>query len=431
MSTTGDTPGDGDAGDGGGDGDAGGGDPDAVVVGAGPVGMSAALALDARGVSVAILEAESADRERPGTRADYIHGSTLEILEAVHPGLGERIVDDGLMLPKRRTCWRGREVYAQTFPVPDDPDELDGLPHSTRIPQPVIEDYQHDALADRGIPIHWDSPVETVESSESGVRLETKDGETWAVPYVVGADGAGSTVRTELGIGMSGSQSENTFLIVDVDEAPENPREPELTFHYGHPDVDGRNVLTAPFQGGWRVDLTLRTDDDVEAMTSDERVAELVAATLGERYADQVAWVTTYQFKHVTADRMADEHHRVLLAGDSAHLLAPFGGRGMNSGIHDADLAAWAIAGALDADTRDLARRDVKNYARIREAAAEWNTSAAKQAFDHIHSDRLSTKAKKWAAAQLGRVWEPAGEWLDKAHFGPHGSPPTATIGKF
>ncbi|MGQ4554285.1 FAD-dependent monooxygenase [Halobellus sp. GM3] len=402
-----------------------------LIVGAGPVGMSAALALDARGVDVAILEAESKDRERPGTRADYIHGSTLAILEAAHPGLGERIVEDGLMLPRRRTCWKGREVYSKQFPVPDSPDELDGLPHSTRIPQPVIEDYMIDALEERSVPIYWDSPVETVDSTEEGVRVETRDGRTWNVPYVIGTDGAGSTVRKEIGVSMSGSESPNTFLIIDVDEISEDPLDPVLTFHYGHPDVDGRNVLIAPFKGGWRVDLTLRTSDDVEMMTSDENVREFVAATLGERYADHIAWVTTYQFKHVTADRFIDEDKRVLLAGDSAHLLAPFGGRGMNSGIHDADLAAWAVAGALNAETRELADRDIENYARIREEAADWNTSAAKQAFEHIYSDRFTPNAKKWLAAQLGRVSGRAGAWLDKAHFGPHESPPIHTTGKF
>jgi 3-(3-hydroxy-phenyl)propionate hydroxylase len=403
-------------------------DSDAIVVGAGPVGMSAALALDARGVAVAILEAEPEDRERAGTRADYVHGSTLEILEGAHPGLGERLVEDGMLLPKRRTCWRGQEVYSQTFPIPD---EIEGLPHSTRIPQTVVEDHMHEALAEREIPIHWDAPVETVAANDDGVRIETANGETWEVPYVVGSDGGGSTVRKEIGVGMSGSQSENTFLIIDVEEIKEDPQSPELTFHYGHPAVGGRNVLTAPFQGGWRIDITTRPSDDPEAMTRDETVRKLITATMGERYADRVSWVSTYQFKQVTADRMIDERHRVLLAGDAAHLFAPFGGRGMNSGIHDADAAASAIETALNAETIEITHREIENYARLREEAAEWNTKAAGKALEHIYSDRLLPNAKKWTAAKLAPYWDSAGAWLDKAHFGPHGGPPIPTKGKF
>lgn len=405
--------------------------PEAYVVGAGPVGMSTALALDARGVAVEILEAESADRERPGTRADYVHGSTLEILESVHPGLGWGLVDDGLLLPKRGTRWRGRDVYSQTFPVPDDPSALDRLPHSTRIPQTDVEDHMHAALDERDIAIHWDAPVERVDSSEDGVRVEAADGTVREAAYVVGADGGGSQVRKEVGVEMSGSQSVNSFLIIDVEEVPEDPEESALTFHYNHPDVDGRNVLTAPFQGGWRIDVTCRPADDLKEMTSDERVRDIVASTMGERYADRISWVSTYQFKQVTADRFVDEDHRVLLAGDAAHLFAPFGGRGMNSGIHDADAAGSAIASALCAETDAIAEREVENYARLREEAAEWNTHAAGEALEHIYSDDPVVNGRKIAMAELSRVFESAGAWLDRGHFGPLDGPPIPTVGKF
>ena len=401
---------------------------DVLVVGAGPVGTSAALALDARGVPVTVLEAEPEERERPGSRADYVHRSTLEILEAVHPGLGRRIAEAGLVCPTRRTYWRGREVYSRTFPVDG---ETEGLPHHSRIPQTEVEDFLLDALADRGVEARWDAAVATVDARADGVRVETADGATYEATYVVGADGGSSTVRHEIGVGMSGTQSENTFLIVDVEEVPEDPLPVELTFHYGQPGVDGRNVLTAPFAGGWRIDLTCRASDDPDVVTADAFVGELVAATVGERYADRVTWVSTYEFKQVTADAFVDDHGRVLLAGDAAHLFAPFGGRGMNSGVHDADAAASALAAARAAGTDAVRRREVEDYARLREAAAEWNTHAAGQALAHIHSDRLWPNVKKRAAAELSRFWEPAAEWLDSAHFGPASGPPVPTRGKF
>lgn len=403
-------------------------DDEVLVVGAGPVGMSAALALSARDVPVAIVEAEPADRERPGSRADYVHGATLEILEAVHPGLGHHIANAGLVCPTRRTYWRGREVRSRTFPF--DPD-AGGLPHHSRIPQTVVEDFLHEGLAERGVEIRWDSPVDTIEAGDDGVRVGVEGGETLEAPYVVGADGGGSTVRTEIGVGMTGTESENAFVIVDVEEDPDDPSPVELTFHYGHPAVGGRNVLTAPFHGGWRIDVTCRTSDDPEALASGESVRDIVTATMGDRYADRVSWVSTYRFKQVVAERFVDEHRRVLLAGDAAHLFAPFGGRGMNSGIHDADAAGSAIASALGAETDALARRAVENYAGLREEAAEWNEYAAGKALEHIYTDRLWPNVKKRAAAELARFWTPAADWLDTAHFGPLGSPPIPTKGKF
>jgi len=403
------------------------GDGDVLVVGAGPVGMSAALALDARGVPVTLLEAEPADRDRPGSRADYVHGATLEILEAVHPGLGKRIADAGLIPPTRRTLWRGREVFSRTY---SNPGGSGYLPHSTRIPQTEVEDFLLDALDERGIDVHWDSAVESVDATEEGVGVETADGHTYEAPYVVGADGGSSTVRKSIGVRMSGTESTNTFVIIDVAEVEEDPRPCELHFHYGHPGV-GRNVLVAPFAGGWRIDVTCLPSDDPERFTRDERVREIVTEAAGPQYADRVTWVSTYRFKQVTADSFVDEHRRVLLAGDAAHLFAPFGGRGMNSGIHDADAAASAVATALTAETDAVARREVGNYAGLRETAADWNEYASGKALEHIYSDRLLPNAKKRAAAELARVWEPAGKWLDSAHFGPHSGPPIPTEGKF
>lgn len=390
--------------------------------------MSAALALDARGVPVRVLEADPADRDRPGSRADYVHHSTLEILEAIHPDLGMRIADAGLLCPTRRTMWGDREVYAQTFPVES---ETDGIPHHARIPQTDVEDMLLDALADRDISVEWDTRVDSVLVDEEGVLVGTPAGEAIEASYVIGADGGRSTVRREIGVEMSGTESTNTFLIVDVEEFDDDPSPIELRYHYRHPALDGRNVLVAPFAGGWRIDLTCREADDPDEITGEAFVDRLVTATVGDRYLDRVSWVATYNFKQVIADSFIDEDRRVLLAGDAAHLFAPFGGRGMNSGIHDADAAASAIASAINAETNALTDREIENYARLREEAAAWNTYAAGKALEHINSDRLLLDLKKRTAAELSRWSDGAAQWLDRAPFGPHDSPPIPTKGKF
>ncbi|SEV80248.1 FAD-dependent monooxygenase [Natrinema salifodinae] len=399
-----------------------------LIAGAGPVGMSAALALNARGIDATILEADPEDRDRSGSRAIYVHGSTLRTLERIHPGLGTDLVDEGLVWPTRRTLFRGTEVFSRTY---DSPGGTGDIPHFTSVPQVVTEAYMHDALAEAGIDIHWEAEVETVESDTDGVRVETADGREWDGEFLIGADGGGSTVRKEIGANFEGDQSENSYIIADVEEVEDDPRELERVFHYDAPAAGGRNVLLVPFTGGWRLDIQCFLDDDPDELSSDERMREFVRDIMGERYADNLEWTSTYQFLQVMADTFIDEHRRVLLAGEAAHLLAPFGARGMNSGVADADEAASAIAAAIDATTDAVVRDEVELYAARRERAAEFNLDAAGQALRHLRGDDPVTVLRKEAAASLADHFEVAGEWLDDAPYGPHGSPPIVSTGNY
>jgi len=401
-------------------------DPRVLVVGAGPVGMSAALALRARGLPVTVLEADPEDRDRAGSRAIYVHGSTLRTLENAVPGLGQQLADAGLVWPTRRTFWRGKEVFSRTYSH-----SSGGLPHFTSLPQVRTEAFLLAACEADDVEVVWDAPVVGVESTPEGVTVETESGEQWEAPYVVGADGARSVVRGEIGSEFQGSRSENSFVIADVSEVPDDPRPPERVFHYDHPGVGDRNVLFVPFTGGWRVDVQCEATDDPEALASEEEIADVVGTVLGERYADRVTWVSTYQFLQVVADAFVDEHRRVLLAGEAAHLFAPFGARGMNSGIADADEAASAIAVATRARRDAVARAEVEHYAARREFAAEWNRDAAGRALDILKGANPVVEAKKSLAAAVADWWEPAGEWLDDAPYGPPSGPPLPTGSKY
>jgi 3-(3-hydroxy-phenyl)propionate hydroxylase len=210
-----------------------------------------------------------------------------------------------------------------------------------------------------------------------------------------------------------------------------DPREVARVFHYEHPALDGRIVLVVPFQGGWRLDIQARISDDPEYLSRDDVVADMVEKVMGEEYADRVTWVSTYQFLQVIADSFVDDHRRVLLAGEAAHLFAPFGARGMNSGIADADAAASAIKVAVGAEEPAVARAEVEKFAAERETAAEWNRDAAGAALRHLRGGGVVVNAKKRLAAEAAEWWEPAGEWLDEAPYGPSGGPPIPTSTKY
>lgn len=387
----------------------------AIVVGAGPVGMSCALALRARNVEVTVLEADLGDAVRPGSRAIYVHRASLQLLERIRPGLGREIAADGLVWPEKRTFWRGREVFCRNYPPP----MPDRLPPFTSLPQTAMESHLARACREAGVEVVRGAEVEGLATGAEGIEVASGAGGRWAAPYLVGADGARSAVRRGLSIPMEGSRSENAFVVADLAEDPDQPTPPARLFHYRHPAVEGRNVLLVPFAGGWRVDLQCRSDDDPSRFASEQGIGPWIAAVLGRRYAERVTWVSTYHFLQVVAQTFADVHRRAVLIGDAAHLFAPFGARGMNSGIADASAAAEAIAVACRNGGRQDARLAIEQFADDRRSAAIWNREAARQALAVMQSRRPKMVLKRGLAAAIAPWLERAGAWLDTAPYGP------------
>ncbi|MEU2871552.1 FAD-dependent monooxygenase [Streptomyces olivoreticuli] len=385
---------------------------DLIIVGAGPAGLAAALHAKALGHHPLVLEAGSAGRDRRGSRAIFIHQRTLDLLDAAHPGLGPRIASDGLVWPVKQTFWAGRKVFERAYTA----DQVRRAPFAS-LPQPAIEQHLMDACRTTGVDIRWDTPVTAVRTTGDTVTLHTADSTVLHSPYLIAADGARSTIRTSLGIRLSGGTSRKAFVIADVAEDPGLPLPPARLFHYRHPAADRRNVLLVPFQGGWRLDIQCRPDDDPAHLT--DRAPQFAHALLGPAYRDRVTWASSYHFRQRVAEHFTDPHQRVLLAGEAAHQFPPFGARGMNSGIADAHAAATAIHTALTAPAPRTAHDAVRHYADRRRTAALHNSSAAATALAHLEADRLTTRARQHAAALLAPHWPRAGQWLDSAPYGP------------
>ncbi len=391
-----------------------------IVVGAGPVGLTAALALHAEGVPVTVVEAGAQDRVRPGSRAIFIHGASLRLLEQIRPGLGWELNGHGLIWLTKRTLYRGRELYARTYRAPSP----DVLPAATSLPQLVTEQVLHRAAVEAGIDFVWETPVAGVEPGEHGVSVLTEAGGRLDADYVVAADGARSNVRTSLEIPLEGPRTENAFVIVDAAEDPDDPLPVERIFHYEHPAVGRRNVLFVPFSGHWRVDLQCRPDDDADAFSGTDGVKSWLPDVIDPRYADRVTWVSTYVFLQVLAREFADPRRRVLLVGEAAHLFAPFGARGLNSGIPDAIVAARAIRSALDAGSRGDARAAVEHFAESRRLAAVRNRAASSTALAHLAPTSPVARLRRRAGALSAPRVASAGRWLDAAPYGPRLGPP-------
>ncbi|MER5194874.1 FAD-dependent oxidoreductase [Streptomyces sp. NPDC002755] len=388
-----------------------------VVVGAGPVGLSAALALRAHGLPVVLLEADPVGRERPGSRALFVHRETLRLLDAMSPGLAAEITAYGRTWHTRRTLYRGREVYARTFPPPS------GLPPFTSLRQLDTERFLRAACERAGVDLVWAARITDVRASGSGVALVGEDGREWSAGYVVAADGARSAVRGALGIPMEGVRGEGFHVVVDVADVPGAELPLERVFHYEHPGVGGRSVMRVPFTGGFQVDLQCRDDDSEEAYGTEDAVREWLPGVVGDGYAERILWVSTYRFLRKVAASFTDPHGRVLLVGEAAHLFPPFGARGMNSGIADAAAAAAAVAAATP--------EAVAAFADVRRAAGLFNSEAAGVALEHLRPRRRTVRLRQRAAAALAPVLPSCGSWLEHAPYGPRGGAPAVAGGKY
>jgi 3-(3-hydroxy-phenyl)propionate hydroxylase len=388
---------------------------DVVVVGAGPVGLTAALAVRATGRPVTVVEAGSRDRVRPGSRAIYLHRVTLELVEGIRNGLGTELVRRGLVWRTKRTLYRGREVYRRTYkPVAEGM-----LPSATNLPQVVTEAVLLQACMDAGVEFVWNAEVVTAKADGQGVVLDTNDGRRVSARYVVGADGARSVVRESTGLHLEGPRTSNAYVIVDVAEDPIEPLPLERVFHYEHPRVGFRNVLLVPFAGHWRVDLQCHPDDDPDAYSSDAGVRDWLARVMPEKYANRVTWVSSYIFRQAIARSLTDDTRRVLLVGEAAHDYAPIGARGLNSGVADAVMAARAIDSALRAETPAAAARFVDEFAVARRAAAGRNRAASSAALAHLQAASPARRRLRRAVASVAPFVTSAGRWLDRAPFGP------------
>jgi 2-polyprenyl-6-methoxyphenol hydroxylase-like FAD-dependent oxidoreductase len=314
-----------------------------LIVGAGPVGMTLALELARFDVPSVVLDSKPG-LERIGSRSMVIARHAIEAF--LRLGCGERVLAKGVALASARTYFRDVELFSVEFPEAAEAE----IPRFLNLQQTYVEEYLHELLAATPlVDVRWHSEVTGLEQDEAGVTLTLRDGRTLRGPYAVGCDGPHSTVRKLAGIAFAGRSFDDRFLIADV--RAELPFPSERRFFFDPPHNPGRQILIHPQPDSeWRIDWQVPSETDAEAERASGRLDERIRAIVGPA-PYELTWLTAYRFHERVAARF--RAGRVFLAGDAAHLFAPFGARGMNSGIEDACNLGWKLALVVAGDASD------------------------------------------------------------------------------
>jgi 2-polyprenyl-6-methoxyphenol hydroxylase-like FAD-dependent oxidoreductase len=335
-----------------------------AVVGAGPVGLTAALELARFEIPTIVLEAKPA-LEPIGSRAIVLARHAL----ATFLRLGcEEIPRKGVVLSRARTYLGETELFTVEFPPARD----DELPAFVNLQQTHTEQaLLRQAKKTRLIEIRWDSAVRSVRQTDREVILGVRGrrgNEKLPASFAIAADGAHSAVRKLIGVDFPGKSFRDRFLIADVRaELPGFPRD-ERRFFFDPPSNPGRQVLVHPQPDGeWRIDWQVSPETDVDAERESGALDGRIRALTGDA-PYEVVWLTAYRFHQRLASRF--RVGRVFLAGDAAHLMAPFGARGLNSGVQDASKLASTLAVVLTGAAPDSL---LDSYESERRAAAREN----------------------------------------------------------
>lgn len=332
---------------------------DVVIVGAGPIGLTLALLLRAHGRSVGVLERHAGLSTHPKARG--ISARSMETFRGL--GLEPQVRAAGLP-PEHVRFSRGDSLADPASTVSAVPDTQ----HSAHTPSPgvlcaqdALERVLFDAARAAGIEIRFDARVTGVTQEQDGVAVAVAhasaaatepSGTSVRARYVVGCDGAGSTVRRAAGIPLQGERDLARFLSIRFRaELGETVRGREAASYFL---TGGRGgFLAIDNDTRWVYQYPLPEGDDGTALRTDPAaLTALVRAAAGlPELAVQVQDTMVWRMDARIADRY--RVGRILLAGDAAHQTPPTGGHGMNVGIGDAETLAWQLAAVLRGEADD------------------------------------------------------------------------------
>ena len=366
-----------------------------IVVGAGPVGLSLAIDLAQRGQDVLLLD--DADRIGEGSRAICFSKRSLEFWDRL--GVGDRMVDKGVVWSVGRIFHGDRQLYQFNLL----PEQGHKRPAFINLQQFYAEAYLVDRVEQLpSISLRWRNKVVALEQRNDGVALtiDTPDGPYQVrAAYVIACDGARSSLRGMVGAEFSGQVFEDQFLIADVKMTAEFPT--ERWFWFDPPFHAGRSALLHKQPDDiWRIDLQLNRYADPAVEKQPENVRPRIARMLGHDKFE-FEWISLYKFQCRRMDRFI--HGRVIFAGDAAHQVSPFGARGANSGLEDAENLAWKLDRVLRGQSPEIL---LESYHVERSAAADENIRESTRSTDFMAPNSHQEARLRKAVLSLAKETE-------------------------
>ncbi len=311
-----------------------------VIVGAGPIGLAAALEL--ANYNIASVVVDDNNVVSVGSRAICWSKRSLEILDRI--GVGEKCAEKGVTWKVGRTFHGAREVF--NFDLL--PESGHKMPAFVNLQQYYIEEYlAAKCLEHPMIDVRFKNKVVSVSQSDEVATLgiDTPEGSyELSADYVLACDGAKSPVRNMMGLDFVGELFEERFLIADIEMQGDFPSERwfwfEPEFHYGQ-----SALLHKQPDNIYRIDLQLGWDADPDKENTPEVIIPRIEKVVG--HSDfRLDWHSIYTFQCRRLEKFV--HDRVIFLGDSAHIVSPFGARGGNGGLQDVDALCWRLAAVLE-----------------------------------------------------------------------------------
>jgi 3-(3-hydroxy-phenyl)propionate hydroxylase len=363
-----------------------------IIIGAGPVGLAAAIDARLRGLDVLVFDDDKT--VSVGSRAVCYAKRSLEILDRL--GVGALACEMGVSWNVGRTFLDQQEIYQFNL-VPDPGHKRPGM---VNLQQYHIEEMLIARALELGADMRWQHKVTAVTpaADHATLTVETPDGSfDIEADWLVVADGARSPIRRHLGLDIEGRVFQDRFLIADVIMKADYPA--ERWFWFDPPFHRNQSVLLHKQSNNvWRVDFQLGWDADPEEEKKPEKVLPRLQAMLGEERPFELEWVSIYTFQ---CRRMTDfRHGRVLFVGDAAHQVSPFGARGANSGFQDADDLMWKLGLVIKGQAPD---RLLDTYALDRQFAADENIMNSTRSTDFITPKSRTSKTFRNQVLSLAR----------------------------
>jgi 3-(3-hydroxy-phenyl)propionate hydroxylase len=364
-----------------------------VVVGAGPVGLAAAIELAQSGVPVVVLDDD--DTVSVGSRGVCYAKRALEILDRL--GVGDACVEKGVSWNVGRTFFREEEVYNFNLRPQDDHKR----PGMINLQQYYLEEFEIKRARELpNLDLRFKSKVVSVSQDGKGATLqvETPDGiYSMETDWLIVADGARSGIRRMMDLEIDGKIFMDRFLIADVVMKADFPL--ERWFWFDPPFHPGQSVLLhREADNVYRIDFQLGWQADPEEEKKPENVIPRIKAMLGDDREFELEWVSVYTFQ---CRRMNSFNHgRVLFAGDVAHQVSPFGARGANSGIQDTDNLCWKLKLVIDGKAPSTL---LDSYSEERVFAADENIMNSTRSTDFITPKSKMSLTFRNAALTLAR----------------------------